>query len=89
MVVSPPGGENLADVGGGRGAGGVEQDLVVQGVGGDLGESASVTTTTWSAPMPRTISGSFPTAPTPKCAAGFGSITNPDMAAPFGKIVDS
>ena len=46
---------------------------------------ASVTTTTWSAPVARTNVGSWAIAPAPKCAAGFDAITN----ASIGDINDS
>ena len=47
---------------------------------GVAARAASVTTTTWSAPVARTISGSWPTAPMPTCAAGFGAMVKPSMS---------
>jgi hypothetical protein len=47
---------------------------------GVAASTASVTMTTCSAPVARTTPGSFSTAPTPKCATGFGAMTNPSMS---------
>ena len=48
---------------------------VTSAMTGPSASAASVTTTTWSAPVARTMPGSFSIAPTPKCASGFGVIT--------------
>ena len=46
---------------------------------GVAASAASVTTTTWPAPVARTTPGSCSMAPTPKCAAGFGAMINPSI----------
>ena len=51
---------------------------------GVAASAASVTTTTWTAPVARTTPGSCSIAPTPKCAAGFGAMVNPSIADIYG-----